>query len=133
MAKKVGRPQKTLNDLPSNWEEIIIDLKTKGGSDTECKAELNISNDLWEALIAREPKFSETIKRGALLCEAWWVKAGREGIYQTSGGKTEHSNLNPVLWYMNMKNRFGWRDKHDIAHSGDMSITVEIDGKTTNS
>ena len=123
---EVGRPKKTLEDLPENWKDIILNLKRDGGSDVECMAELNISRDLWYRFIKDEMEFSDTIKEGLILCEAWWLKTGREEMFQTSGGNITHKNLNPTLWYMNMKNRFGWKDKHEVDANISGGITVNI-------
>jgi hypothetical protein len=110
----VGRPKKTLNDLPDNWEQEILKLKSEGGSDVECMAMLDISKEVWARFLEEEPEFTETIKRGQILCETWWLNVGRTGIYHSSGGKQIHTNVNPAMWFINMKNRFGWRDKQDI-------------------
>lgn len=123
---KVGRPKKTLDDLPKDWEKRILDLKSEGGSDVECRAALDISKDLWYRFIDDIPKFSETIKKGDELCETWWLKVGREGVFQTSGGGGVHTNLNPTLWYMNMKNRFGWRDKQEVELSVKENAVINI-------
>ena len=109
-----GRPKKTLNDLPENWESIILNMKKDGCSDVEVRCELNISDDLWYRFIKEEPSFSLTVKKGKDLCEKWWLEVGRKGIFQTSG-PGQHTNVNPALWYMNMKNRFGWRDKQEFT------------------
>jgi len=101
-----GRPKKTLNDLPKNWKDKIVKLKKEGASDVEVRAELNISVDLWERFIKEIEEFSETIKRGEDLCRGWWLKKGRTNL--------ENRQFSAVLWYMNMKNRFGWKDKSEI-------------------
>jgi hypothetical protein len=107
------RPKATLN-LPDKWEDAILDIYREGGSDVEVKAWLfekrgSFSNDLWDRWLKEEPKFSETIKIGKLLSEAWWTKNGRECL--------KNPRFNYTGWYMNMKNRFGWRDKQEVQHS----------------
>ena len=104
----MGRPKKTIDILPDNWETEIIDLYEVGASDVEIKAYLakscgSFSNDLWDRFLAEIEIFSQTIKKGKLLSNAWWEKQGRENLKDKS--------FSPVLWYMNMKNRFGWRDE----------------------
>ena len=102
----VGRPKKTLADLPLNWKELILDIKREGGSDVEVRVALDISTDLWDRFKKEIEEFSETIKKGNDLCEAWWLTKGRQ---------LENRLFNAVLWYMNMKNRFGWKDKNELV------------------
>jgi len=101
-----GRPKKTLDNLPKNWKDIILKIKKEGGSDVEVRVALNISVDLWERFIKEIKEFSETIKKGDDLCNAWWLKKGRTNL--------ENRKFSAVLWYMNMKNRFGWKDKSEV-------------------
>ncbi len=108
----MARPKKTLKDLPKNWQKIILDIKKDGGSDVEVRVALDISNDLWDRFKKEIGEFSETVKKGQDLCEAWWLKHGRTQL--------ENNKFSAVLWYMNMKNRFGWKDKSetDITSGG---------------
>jgi len=110
-----GRP-KTYLDLPEGWYHSILDLYREGASDVEVKALIyewrgSFSNDLWDRWMKEEPQFSETIKIGKLLSEAWWTKSGRKNL--------SNKEFNYTGWYMNMKNRFGWADKQES------SITIE--------
>ena len=66
------------------------------------------------------PEFYEAKKRAVQVSEAWWTEKGRT--------KLEDHKFNHVLWYMNMKNRFKWRDKHEVEHSGKIDIHVSADG-----
>lgn len=118
-----GRPKVHL-DLPNDWKRQVLSMYGEGASDVEVKAWIyqvrgSLSNDLWERWIEEEPEFSETIKTGKVLSEAWWSRIGR-----TSLGDKDFSYTG---WYMNMKNRFGWRDKQEIdqktEHSGSIDIT----------
>lgn len=112
-------------DLPEGWYNTVLSLYKEGASDVEVKAWIyeqrgSFSNDLWERWLKEEPEFSETIKVGKMLSEAWWQKSGRREL--------QNPKFNYTGWYMNMKNRFGWRDKQEIdqktEHSG--GITIEI-------
>lgn len=122
---KGGRPKKTLLDLPKYWKRRVISIKKQGGSDVEVRAELGISQDLWERFIREIDEFSLTIKRGEDLCKAWWEKHGRIQL--------ENRNFNAVLWYMNMKNRFGWRDKNETdITSGGKPLIIQISNEIAN-
>lgn len=119
----MARPKEEL-DLPDGWHNSILNLYKEGASDVEVKAWIynvrgSLSNDLWERWITEEPEFSETIKIGKTLSEAWWSRSGRKNL--------ENKDFSYTGWYMNMKNRFGWRDKQEVEQSGGTSISVKWD------
>lgn len=101
----MARPKKTLTDLPKGWEKTIEKMMSEGAGRDEVTAELGISNDLFTRFFKEEKEFSEAIKRGVEKCYAWWLKQGRVNL--------QNRQFNYVGWYMNMKNRFQWRDKID--------------------
>ncbi len=116
----MARPKETLDSFPENWQNDILDLYKEGASDVEIKALIcewrgSISNDLWDRWIEEEVQFSETIKIGKLLSESWWNKKGRKNL--------ENKDFNFTGWYMNMKNRFGWKDRSDVT-TNDKDITT---------
>lgn len=116
-----GRPKKELSDMPNGWEKKMIDLASQGASDVELRVEAlgGISNGLWYRLIEEEPEFAEVVKQCGDLCESWWAKQGRQNLTNT--------RFSPTLWYMNMKNRFGWADKHEHAGSEGGPIQHKVD------
>lgn len=108
----MSRPKETLKDalkvFPDDWKKIILTKYAEGASDVEIMSLIwewrgSFSHDLWYRWLEEEKLFSETIKRGKLLSNVWWEKKGRTEL--------ENKNFSSTLWYMNMKNRFGWRDK----------------------
>lgn len=125
MAKKVGRHKSTFEgakkDFPDNWYDIILNEYSEGASDVEIKALIwswrkSFSNDLWDRWILEEVEFSETIKIGKLLSEAWWKKSGRKNL--------DNKDFSYTGWYMNMKNRFNWADKKEIKEEVKQEVTT---------
>ena len=127
---KQGRPKEDLSSLPEKWYDEVLSLYKEGASDVEIKALIyswrgSFSNDLWDRWLKEEPIFSETIKMGRILSEAWWCKKGRTGLVNQYQG----DSFNSTLWYMNMKNRFGWADKTqtDIT-TGNKPFILKLNG-----
>lgn len=103
-----GRPKITLSDLPDKWQESAMELGRVGASDVEIRVEAlgGICHETWTRLLEEDPIFSETIKKARDLCQLWWERHGRTAL--------RDDKFSATLWYMNMKNRFGWADKQDI-------------------
>lgn len=117
--------RKSKLDLPAEWYNKVLDLYMVGASDVEIKALIygwrgSFSNDLWDRWINEEPEFSETIKTGRLLSEAWWNKSGRINL--------SNKEFNYTGWYMQMKNRFGWRDRSEVEQNinGNVSFINDV-------
>ena len=108
--KPVGRPLTTTKNFPKGWQSEVINLGEQGASDVELRGFLNcICHETWERLLKDDREFSETIKEARAKCEIWWQRVGRLNL--------ENKDFSPTLWYMNMKNRFGWADKKEIDHT----------------
>ena len=114
---KGGRPKEDITSLPNDWYKEVLKLYEEGASDVEIKALIfgwrgSLSNDLWDRWMKEEPQFSETIKMGKMLSEAWWSKQGRVNL--------KVAKFNYTGWYMNMKNRFKWTDRVDSTTKDEM-------------
>lgn len=125
---KGGRPKKNLDILPEGWQKEILSLYNEGASDVEVRGMIygwlgSFSDDLWYRWIKEEPEFSRTIEKGRELCRIWWEKIARENLVEISGPGSP--KFNSTLWYMNMKNRFGWADKQEVKQTN-TNINVEL-------
>ena len=105
-----GRPKTELTDLPKDWKEIIAREAAEGAGITEIRATIGVfGNEAHKRLMEENEEYSHAIKKGLEISELWWLKQGRVNLKDTK--------FNSTLWYMNMKNRFGWKDKTE--HSMD--------------
>ena len=123
----MGRPKEDISSLPDGWYYEVLDLYKEGGSDSEVKAMIwewrgSFSNNLWDRWLEEEKEFWETIKGGRMLEEAWWKKNGRTNL--------QNKEFNYTGWYMQMKNRFGWKDRSDVTSDdkpiADKPFKIEI-------
>ncbi len=118
--KKVGRPSKYDPDICDSIPEMF----SNGQSIEEvCRDNLHISKQTCYDWMKKYPEFSDAIKEGVGISEAWWHTLGRAG----AAGK---ASINPAVWIFNMKNRFGWRDQVDntVSFSDDGGEKIDILG-----
>lgn len=118
-----GRPLREI-ELTEVQIKHILKLYNEGASDVEVKGYLvlqfdSFSNPLWVRLLEdTDSIFSVTIKTGRMLSANWWENQGRIAL--------RDGKFNSTLWYMNMRNRFGWADKTEEK------LTVEDRRKSIN-
>jgi predicted DNA-binding transcriptional regulator AlpA len=62
--------------------------------------------------------FHQALDLGRELCEAWWMRFGRLAMMQKVPAAP------PSWWIFQMKNRFGWRDRVEIAGSDDAPLQI---------
>ena len=113
-ALKVGRPTKydpsILGDIPAMYAE--------GQADVEVATELGIAESTFYLWIKEHKEFSEAVKLGRQVSHAWWLARGRRNL----AGR----DFNSTLWYMNMKNRHGWKDRQDVTSDEKPILTAPI-------
>ncbi len=102
-------------DMVEDWENIVLQGFAEGRSPVQVWMAIPMNNGkrrltraLWEKWLNENSYFAAVVEFGLELYEAWWVEEGRKNL-----GAKEY---NHVLWYMNMKNRHGWRDKIEHQH-----------------
>jgi len=118
-----GRKKAPFNLDDKTLKQILKEY-TEGASDVEIKAIIwkvrgSFSNDLWDRWLKEVPKFTETIKKGRELAAAFWLTLGRKNLNKIG-------EFNTTLWYMNMKNRYGWADRQETKNQ------TTIDGEAVN-
>ena len=101
-----GRPTKY---DPSMCEDAKA-FMAEGYSKEALAGKLGISTQTLSVWEKEKPEFSEAIKHGEAASRVWWEDRGRQAC--TDG------QFNATVWSMNMKNRFGWRDKVDHELTG---------------
>ncbi len=115
---KGGRPKREVSSFPADWEDTILTMGKSGASRAEIQAYLDLDNETMTAMEKRDLKFSAVIKKFTRNSQAWWEKHGRTQL--------EQKGFNAVLWYMNMKNRFGWKDKSEMEVKPTQEIAVKF-------
>lgn len=98
----------------------LIELMREGASKAEVCAALGISFETLSVWRENRPEFSEALKAGERLSQAWWERLGREAA---SGAR----KIDAAVWIFNMKNRFGWRDRRETEHTVKGSLDVLLD------
>lgn len=89
-------------------------MAQQGYSEVEMRRELCLAHGpkpstmvrLWYQLKEKDEEFRATINICKPLIEAWWVGIARQSI--------NRQFFQHQAWLINMKNRFGWKDKTDI-------------------
>ena len=93
--------------LPAKWEVTVASKYAEGCSDEEvCKA-LKMSMTMYKRLYGSDPNFREAVDNGRGVAKAWWLEMGRVNL--------NNKAFNYTGWFQNMKNRYGWADKSEVA------------------
>lgn len=100
-----GRP----TDYKPEFCDLVIPLLKQGMSIAEIGLELDIGYSTIYRWMDEHEEFREAIKSGREFSQGWWEKQGRVALRE--------KEFSPTLWYMNMKNRFGWKDKQETEHN----------------
>lgn len=107
----VGRPTVYNPDYCA----IVIAMLNEGASKYEIGHALGHSQQTLAEWAEKFEDFGEALKNGKDLSRGWWEAEGRKSL--------RDKEFNCALWYMNMKNRFGYTDKQD--HTMDIKVRQE--------
>lgn len=118
MTRPVGHP----TDYKPEYCEKVIKLLNKGYSIAELARYFKVAIQTIYNWQDKHPEFLEAIKKGVGFSQGWWEKHGRQNIH--------NKDFNSTLWYMNMKNRFGWKDKAETTHN--VKVTEQTEEKIRN-
>jgi len=119
----VGRPKKTLNDLPKNWKLMCQEMGREGHFDVDLRVALGITKETFYSLYENEQEFYEAVNEFRELSHNWWNSIPRKGFKNG-----ESKNLNSNLYSLIMRNRF----KDDWNASSNVDITTGGDKLESN-
>ena len=128
--RPVGRPKKTLNDLPVGWQIRLREMGQEGMLDIDAIVYLGISRETFYEFLNEYEEFTNTVQEMRDLSHTWWASIPRKGF---KDGKSKELNSN--LWHLVMRNKFKdeWNTekKVDITSGGDKldsnkKIEIEI-------
>ena len=102
---KLGRP--TL--FKEEYCKRAIELLKQGASIEELSLEFDVQCSTIYSWMQTKASFADAVNKGREFSKAWWMKKGRTEL--------ENGKFSSTLWYMNMKNRFGWADKQEITQN----------------
>jgi len=105
--RKVGRPTK----YEERFCEMLIEKMAEGYSKEACAGYIGISKQTLYDWAKANPKFLDAIAIGETQSRLHWEETLVEYKVHTKNGK----QINGQVFNLNMKNRFGWRDKQDVT------------------
>lgn len=100
-------PHELDTQLGKGWEDTILSLYKEGAGDPEVASALRITMAMFDRFYQGYAIFEEYVNKGRSDARAWYERVGRNGLIKSNG------DLNHQLWFLIMKNRYGWKDKMD--------------------
>lgn len=107
----VGRPTK----YDPAFCDVVIEEMSKGYSKEATAGYLRISKNTLYEWAKAHPDFADAITIGESLSQRHWEETLVKHKTHTKNG----TQINSQVFNLNMKNRFGWRDKQDVTTSDD--------------
>jgi hypothetical protein len=105
------------NKYKPEYADQLPKMFSNGEDVVEVCVEFDISTRTFYNWCNKYPEFKLAYERGKEYSKAWWLKLGRAG----AAGKV---NIQPSAWIFNMKNKFQWTDKSELAISG-TTVTIK--------
>jgi transposase len=110
-----GRP----TDYKPEYCEMLVEHMKRGLSFEAFGAVVDVCEDTLYEWRKVHPEFSEAYKRGLAHSRNFWEELGLIGT-------TEGKNFNATTWIFNMKNRFKWKDRHDVTTDDEKLEVVQV-------
>jgi hypothetical protein len=113
----IGRPTK----YDPKYIDLVISLMELGWSKTRVAAYFRVHKDTLYEWIKQHPDFSDAVRVGETLSEAWWEEQGVAAL------TSKEYNTNMFKWLTS--NIHGWTDKQsqDINMKGELNIGSRIE------
>ena len=109
-----GRPSK-YNEA---YDSLIIEEMSQGKSIAAFAAEIGVARSTIQEWEKQYPTFSVALKTGKAKCAAWWEERIRAIV------KGETGNVTAAIFGLKNMAAEDWKDKHDVEHSGTMTVNV---------
>ena len=114
--RRVGAPTK----YKQEYCDALIEHMSRGLSVEAFCGVISIHKDTFYEWIKRHDEFADAKKIGICKSQYFWEVLGIQG----ASGRIKDFNVGS--WIFNMKNRFGWTDRKDVAlTSPDIKIIID--------
>lgn len=112
--KQMGRPTNYTDEIG----EKFFDLLAAGNSVATACRKLNVGRTTFYNWKADNANFALTIIEGEWFSRGWWEEQGQIHL--------QNKEFNTQLYYRNMCNRFGWRDKTETDNTHILSHELRL-------
>lgn len=121
--KPMGRPVEYREEFCA----VVIEEMAKGYSKEAVAGVIGISKETLYQWAKKYPNFSDAISIGESKSRVFWENKLVEYAVHTKNGK----QINGQVFNLNMKNRFGWKDKQevDVGDSTKKAFGFSLDKK----
>lgn len=99
-------------NLPKNWEEILEEVFSSGGTDVEAHLSLKI-NSIDHKILLSVDNYSNAFINGMAISEAFWMKWARETLMDEGTEDVKAKKIDTKLFELVMKRMFSWDKKLD--------------------
>lgn len=113
---RIGRPSL----YKRKYCKIAHDFLSKGYSKEALAGELGISRQCLYEWLAKYDDFGDTVRIAEAKAQFVWEDLG----LRAAQGQVKQFNTS--VWMFVMKNRFGWRDKHDLTTDNDPVMNIQV-------
>lgn len=112
-------PRKGQTKFKPEYCEMLIEHMKQGYDFRSFGPAIGVSKMTIHTWKNRYPEFKAAYEEGLDHAFHFWERIGMAGMT----GKIK--NFNATVWIFTLKNRFGWRDRQDIEHSGPDGKPIE--------